>query len=443
MTTTTAGQAKKATASPAINTQPGNNKILQYLCLALAAIPLFIYLHTISLYALNFPYCDDYDAILGFLNQYTDADFAGKMSLLFSQHGEHRIFHARVIYVLYHKLFGEINFVSLIWLGNLQYVAIFGLLTLFMKKALPKWWYIGTLISSICMFDLSNGENANFAMAGMSNYGVVMLFFIAMWFFSKGTRATFIAGLFFEVLTIFSNGNGTIAALFLVLFLLLTKRRKEALIAGIIFISCAAAYFLTLHNAPPSGDGPTNIQRMITYLVYLSGAHFGYDYLYNYSLEWGIVSIVFFAAVLLYRPKALFRQGNEALICVCLFLLGSMVSIAVFRSGVADIKNLSHSGRYLMYPHMLMGIMFVFLLVKLESAPRKVIVTLSTVFGLAMAAGYQYNADCGERGFIIANKRLRFSDYFYGWSDSVKQKQAAVIEKESCIKGIYCISNER
>ncbi len=443
MTTTAAGQAKKVPTSPATQPQPGNNKILQYVCLALAAIPLFIYLHTISLYALNFPYCDDYDAILGFLNQYTDADFQGKLSLLFSQHGEHRIFHARLIYVLYHKLFGEINFVSLIWLGNLQYVAIFGLLTVFMKKAIPQWWYIGTLISSICMFDLSNGENANFAMAGMSNYGVVMLFFIAMWLFAKGTRATFVAGLFFEALTIFSNGNGTIAALFLVVFLVLTKRRKEALIAGILFAGCVAAYFLTLHEAPPSGDGPTNLMRMTTYLVYLSGAHFGFDYLYNNSLEWGLASIAFFVVVLLYRPKALFRPGNEALICVCLFLLGSMASIAVFRSGVADIKNLSHSGRYLMYPHMLMGIMFVFLLAKLDTAPRKVVLSFSTVFVLAMAASYQYNADCGERGFIIANKRLRFSDYFYGWSDTTKQKHAAAIEKEACIKGIYCISNER
>jgi hypothetical protein len=293
------------------------------------------------------------------------------------------------------------------------------------------------------MFDLSNGENANFAMACMSNYGVVMLFFIAMWLFSRGTKATFFLGLLLETITIFSNGNGTIAALFLVVYLLLTKRRKEAILAGVIFVGCVAAYFLTLHEAPPSGDGPTNLLRMTTYLVYLSGAHFGFDYLYNYSLEWGLASIAFFAVVLLYRPRALFRQGNEALICVCLFLLGSMASIAVFRSGVADIKNLSHSGRYLMYPHMLMGIMFVFLLGKLDTAPRKVPLMLSTVFVLAMAVSYQYNADCGERGFMIANKRLRFSDYFYGWSDPVKQKHAADVEKEACIKGIYCISSER
>src|SRR5205807_2536586 len=100
--------------------------------------PAVIYFNTINKYAVNFPYQDDYNAILEFLCKFKQADIADKFWLLFSQHGQHRIFQARVIYVLYDSIMGKVNFRDLIFIGNLQLVVVYFVFIYFIRKAIPR-----------------------------------------------------------------------------------------------------------------------------------------------------------------------------------------------------------------------------------------------------------------------------------------------------------------
>ena len=394
------------------------------------------------MYAVNFPYLDDYDAILLFLNKFTDAGFGEKIALLFGQHAEHRILHGRIIYVLYHYIFGEVSFVSLIWIGNLQYIGVFALLVYFIKKALPDMWYAAALILSICMFDLSNYENANFAMAGVSNFGIIFLFLLALYCFSKKSNTAFAVGLLLQFVTIFSNGNGTIASVFLVAYLAFNKQWRKTIISGVVFVACVLIYFLTLSKVPSSGDDTTNLAKMATYFVYLSGGHFGFDFVYTYNLQIGLACLVFFIAILLYRPLVLFRKESLLVVCVCGFLVGSMLSISIFRSDVKDMYHLSHSSRYLIYPHILLPLMFVFLLIKLDGK-NKVRWAVFFPFAILLIVSFRYNTTTAIKGLEVENKRLRFSKYFYGWNRPEAIAKAKAIEEEACRKGIYCMSSER
>lgn len=415
---------------------------LTYVFVFLSLVPIYIYVSTINMYAVNFPYLDDYDAILRFLNEFTDADVGNKMALLFRPHGEHRILHSRIIYVLYHYLFGEINFVSLIWIGNLQYIGMFAIMVYFMKKSLPDMWYAGALILSISMFDLSNSENANFAMAGISNYGIILLFFLTLYCFSRPSKVAFGIGAALLFFTVFSNGNGTIAGILLVAYLALSKQKERAIISGVILIACVAGYFLRLDKAPPSGDDTTNPLKMAKYLVYLSGGHFGFDYVYTYNFRIGLACIVFFATVLLYRPLVIFRRELLPLTIVCAFLAGSMLSIAIFRSDVKDFYHLSHSGRYLVYPHILVPLIFFFLMVKLDKMQKLRWVALF-IFIVLLTVTFKYNSATAINGLSVQNKRLRFNNVFYEWNRPGAVARATEIEQESCRKGIYCLSSER
>jgi hypothetical protein len=67
--------------------------------------------------ASNMPLMDDYDAILGFLNNYSDAGPWHRTELLMERHNEHRIATARAVALLGYHLTGTANFTFLILAG--------------------------------------------------------------------------------------------------------------------------------------------------------------------------------------------------------------------------------------------------------------------------------------------------------------------------------------
>jgi hypothetical protein len=171
-------------------------------------IPAFIYLYNVWTYAVNIPSNDDYYAILDFLCRYKNTQGADKFFLLFSLHNEHRILSSRIVYVLYYCIFGHINFRHIIFIDNFQLLLAFCVLLVFIKRCLRRYWFIASFVSGLCFFDLSNWENADFAMAGLQNYGIILWFMLSLLFYSMPGRKYLIAGLLFQIVCIYSSGNG-------------------------------------------------------------------------------------------------------------------------------------------------------------------------------------------------------------------------------------------
>ena len=96
-----------------------------WVSLGLMAIPLVGYLWVFKTYAINMPFLDDYDVMLGWMHQFLSSDtLHGKLYLLFQQHFEHRIVFDHLIELLCFLIFHKINFIFLSFVGS---VGLFGI----------------------------------------------------------------------------------------------------------------------------------------------------------------------------------------------------------------------------------------------------------------------------------------------------------------------------
>ncbi len=404
------------------------NKLLALLLNAWILIPVFFYFKMVNEYALNLPYSDDYDAILGFLNIFNGASFSEKISLLFAQHNEHRILSSRIIFILYYKVFGNINFRHLIFIANLQLAALFFVVVFFIKQSIPKYWNLAAFITALCMFDVGNFENANFAMAGMQNYGVILWFAISLFYYSKNTTASLLSAVIFQLLCIFSSGNGGIGSLLITAFTVFSKSRIK-MIAGIL----SSLIFIPLyffHYSKAAAVAGTNIPDSISYFFQLTGGIFDFDL----SLYIGVCIIVLLLICLPVTKKIQFKNNTLPLFCLLLFVLASMATVSFFRSHVQGIHF--YTSRYLIYPHLLAGLLFVFGFIRLQG--NRAQWPAAIIFLLIMLRTYSHNIEWGQSGFNVEYTRLTSTEYVHP-----DQKRAKAVSEESCRQGIYCIEDGR
>jgi hypothetical protein len=116
-----------------IPVQVKNAKPQFLVAMIVPAIAIGSYYLCLCRYSYNFPYFDDFEVILGFLNRFiTGRQFSEKLPLLFEQHGEHRLFFDRAVALAAYLVLGKIDFRSLVLIGN---TALLGILVLCYKVA--------------------------------------------------------------------------------------------------------------------------------------------------------------------------------------------------------------------------------------------------------------------------------------------------------------------
>jgi hypothetical protein len=121
---------------------------LQYLLGLLAVIPVAAYIFFLSRYSLDIPYWDDYDAILNsLLLIHGEKNIIHAIGPLFAQHVQHRIVITRLIAWGDWKLFCEISFQRLIWVGN---AFLFGVAFLLRRSLASK--NKGVIFAAVCFF---------------------------------------------------------------------------------------------------------------------------------------------------------------------------------------------------------------------------------------------------------------------------------------------------
>ena len=417
-------------AKPAVPAQAEKkqNKFLPLFINAWILIPAIAYFAMVNEYALNIPYGDDYDAVLDFLNKFVPAGFNEKISLLFSQHNEHRIVFSRIVFVLYYKIFGGVNFRHLIFIANLELVTIFFILLYFIRKAIPKYWNIAGFILSLSLFDPGNFENADFAMAGIQNYGVIMLFLLSILFYSFNKRKYLVPAIFFQAMVVFSSGNGIIACFFIVLFAVLLKDKIKIISAVASMLIFAPLYFLNYKKGSLAAG--SSIGDSISYFIKQTGA------IYNFDLAFilGLCVLVLLAVSIPVSKKLKWTANTEPFIVLLLFVFASMAIVAYFRSNVKGIQIFT--SRYLIYPHLLTAILFVFGFIKLGE--RKIKWPVVIVFIMIMLSVFVQNREWGKSGFEVEYTRLINPDFVYP-----DKQRAKLVTEESCRLGIYCIQDER
>jgi len=403
--------------------------VLKYVLLF---IPAFIYFHYVNKDAVNIPWQDDYDAVLRFLTDYKAASFSDKLSLLFLQHNEHRIFSSRLVYVVYNFLFGYINFRHLIFIADSQVAFIFLIIVSLIKKLLPDNWFLPSLAASMCLFDINNWENANFAMAGMQNYGVIFLCCLSIWLYTKYKKAFIALAVLCQAICMFSSGNGIVASAFVAAFTILSKNRVKAICGTLTFLVSAPLYFLH-YNSPASGHPATDMGKIIPYFLDLFGSHVIFN---NDKLQM-IVGFILVVALIFFQPvtkKLKIKDGTLPLLCVLGFLVSSMVVTAIFRCNVPGIP--ANSSRYLIYSNFVVALLFVFIVYRLKNRLFKGLVTLPYI--VMLMVGYNMNVNHNKLVFDNMRSALLTTPYYYP-----DQEVAKRIATQACLQKIYCIEDHR
>jgi hypothetical protein len=402
--------------------------------LLISLIPIYLFFSMINRYAVNIPMLDDWDAILGFIIDWTKSPNDEKFRLLMSQHNEHRIVVSRVIYVLYYSISNKINFINLGIISNLQLLVIFGILVYFSAKFIKNTWPIISIFIAFCIFDASNYENSMMSMAGMANYGVIMLFLISLLCYSSQKYSLLIVAIVFQILCIYSNGNGIIGGFVLVLFCVATRNRLKLFSSIITFAASSILYFQQYHKTENNLTGKSLV-AITEFFLRLIGGHLGPDH----RIFIGIIFLIAIMLIIYFLSPKILKGDKESFpfLATILFIILSMGSVAVFRSAEeSKIETLSYSSRYLIYPHLYAAILIILIAYFVERTKIKWIAI--SIIGFIYIKGYTENYKFGDQMFQIYRNRAIFNEYHY----PIKQK-AANIGFKACEKKIYCLEENR
>lgn len=411
-------------------------RYLKWIFIGLILFTVFIYFYTINKYAVNIPMKDDYDAILNFINKFSKANLSDKITLLFSQHNEHRILSSRIVFALCYLFTGEVNFRVLGFIANLQLLVISATFLYLIWRLIPRYFMMMSLLTSLCVFDLSNYENSIMAMEGMQNYGVVMLFLIALFFSSKNDKKYLIAAIFTTFLTIFSSGNGIVAAFFILMYNLLIANKKQKIAITLTVAAFVPLYFFKYHNTQYDYSS-YDVAAAFNYFISMAGGHFAFGEITNTENAnvIGGILIILTLSSFPYGKKMIHDRYLMMLFIITCFILSSMLTISIFRSQLAG--NPFYSSRYMIYPNLMVAIFIINTTNKYFINPN-IFRLSSAAFTLLCIYSYANNYNYGEKGLNLENKRLTNEQYYCDNPD-----KAASIAAESCIMNIYCIDNHR
>lgn len=417
-----------------LSAQPKNAGSWNFVFLAGALLPVLFLFQLIHTYSLNIPYNDDWDAILGFMNTWKHSD--AKLALLFSQHNEHRILASKIVYTSLYAVFNRVSILTIIYIANMQLLVIAGVLSYFIRRVLnvPSYWGLLVFILFLCVFDASSYDNSGFAMAGLQNYGVIMLFMVSLFFYSIKSRIALFMAVLFQLLCAFSSGNGIMAGLALLFYNFFSKDKLRLLTCVIAFAVFTALYFVSYHAVEnDNGFKAASVNMFVSYFLKLSGAHFNFD---NGIVVGICLYAVFFAAVF-YQCKRMEWGRILPFIALFLFATMSMAAIAMFRSGQAHIfDSVSISSRYLIYPQLLSIVVLVIVVYRVEK-----VAYAGVVIGfccLLFIKSYKDNYDYGAAAFEARYNRLSANKFVY--PDKAHAQNVATV---SCENGIYCIDEYR
>jgi len=317
--------------------QPPRFNLVNFVILAFV-----IYCVVVYKYAFNFPYLDDFDAILDFLNRYDLA--AGKESfvMLLGQHNEHRIFLTHLFSVATLKLFGSIYFPILIFLGNIGWFCVAIVFWQYAKKNAIS--FSEFLPVPLVLLAFSHWGMMTWAMTSIQQYWQILFCVLCIYFLTQGRLLP--AGIF-SVLAAFTGGGGLALAPLACLYFLIRRQWSLLLVCIVFFSAVLLVYFHLLPYSPPGAGRLLEtfahpIRFGAFFLGYLGGA-FNIDTLSPLSF---IVGGLILAALLLRNWREHIRQ-NDFLTWVILFILICAVLATLNRSHLGmEAGGASHYSVY-------------------------------------------------------------------------------------------------
>ena len=308
-------------------------------------LPFVIYSLNIVWYATNIPFMDDYDAVLNFTSAFIQTQrLDEKITLLFSQHNEHRIVFDRVIFLGNYYLFHEVNFKSYIMFGNLGWMLTTMMLIVYFQKKfhLPLAYLLPI---PYLLLSFNHSENMFFAMAAIQNYWFVFFSVAFLIFLSKDKPLLFCA--LFPV-ALFTSGGGIVLYPLGNLFLVLRRKWKSFMLFFMLSTLCVVFYF---YNYSQPLDHPSIFDvvrapfRSIAFFFFFLGNLFSLNGASPLRAMSGPLGFTLF---LLSGYIVIKRRGDHFLLLTIVFIILIAVTTTLARSGFGVLQ--ATYSRYSLFP---------------------------------------------------------------------------------------------
>jgi hypothetical protein len=373
-------------------------------------------------YVTGLPNMDDYEVVLQTVLDIKHGDFWGT---ILRQHNEHRPAIARLIFWLYYSITGGVNFRILTLMGDLLLMVPAILGAYFIRKTGMKYWKWAAFVWCLLLFDLNTFEANDWCMVAWSSYGTIALFFLAIYFCGK---PYWWLGLLCQFLMIYSNGNGMVGAIVVCLYVIAKYKNLVPVVSGFLTLMGIGLYFIgySTAHAPMQDDKLFSLDKAIPYFIQMTGAPINFDW----SLLFGI--LILSALVFFWRKTMAMGKKWWPIMAILYFCLLTMGTATVFRSNMVGAQF--QTSRYLVWPQMLLAIVFIMFL----NYWKKPVYKVPAIVTAMLLICYYFNFQFGIAGYERYQYREANMKFYHP-----DQKKCEEITKEACDSGVYCIDDHR
>lgn len=401
----------------------------------LGLLPIGLVGWVVATYAANLPYWDDFTVQEHLLNV---KNSSGRQQLkhLFDQHWEHRIVWTRLIFALFAKINGLLNYHGLTLIGVSGLLIVLGtLFAVFRWLAYPLLYFVPV---PFLLITLQSYENLIWAMASIQNFWVLAFALGTFYGLAQNTQTTRWLAVGLGVLATFTSGNGSlvlIAGLFV-----LAYQRHWYFLRGWSFISVLslAGYFFSYNRisffpspfrypitdwikaffiflgafgdpSPNAGNGPWGFEVTVWLTVVLG------------ALAIAMVSVFLLSVARQSTTTDVDKPGSFFLGCF-LFLVATAAITVYSRIGFAGPGYLLQ-GRYKVCSALMLSLVYLY---SLHRWRRKVFLSRYVIGVLLISIGQSLFSDylCLE-GIINQHRRV-VAEYFNYLANTPPERQQEI-----------------
>ncbi len=303
--------------------------------------------------SVNIPFEDDYDGIGEFLERYVGLHGFGARAgwVLTAQHVQYKLILLQAIVALEYQLTGLVNFRFLQLLGDLAIPPVLAALWFLLRRTgwTPTqriWLFVGPsfLILSLCYF-----EAANWALSGLQNLAVVAFALGSFVLMTSTLRFAISGSLAFLLLAILASGNGFIAAVVVLVYLMSQHRFRATAIVAALTLGLAMLYAVRYQAPQNSYPIPlrTALLALVEYPFVFLGSIAGRPVL---AAPLGLAAVVGFVQL----GRRRWFQLAPGTFCAALFCLLTACGVAATRYSLG--YDSAVAGRYRIYSCLLLAL---------------------------------------------------------------------------------------
>lgn len=360
---------------------------------------IILYIGVVLSFSSNYPFWDDYDAVLGYLNNFCESSTKDKISSLFLQHNEHRLFFNRIIEIIQYYAFGNVNFYYLILIGNIGWFLSIYLLIKYVRDSGYAWGYTIPII--VIMTSFAHHECMTWAMCSIQQYFQLFFAFLTIHLLVKHK---IFGTLFTLVLSIYTGGGGLVLVPLIFLYTILNRDIRKFFIYNISSIFILLSYFVSYtrpSNVPVFVPSPkTCIDLCEFVLLFIGGVLRNHDF----SLSLGIIAVPLF----FFKIKTLYIKSPFVFWSI-IFTIGIAFTTALSRVGLGVEHALS--SRYSIYSILFWSLIYVKFIIVFEPTNKKQLVLVFVAFLCSLSV----YVNCFREGvtYFNINKTLISSTTVY------------------------------